>query len=85
MDRPAETIDEILDVAKKRKAKSAALSEDDLALALAAKHCHELSHVSLWGKWFRWNAPGWEVEKTPAAYDLTRKICRDPPIKGKIQ
>jgi hypothetical protein len=86
-DQPAETIDALLKIAKNPKARgSPAPSEDALALALAEKYCHVLNHVSLWGKWLRWNATGWEAEKTPAAYDLARKICRaDHRPKEKVQ
>jgi putative DNA primase/helicase len=68
-----------LEVAKKHKAKSSnTLSDDDLATLFADRHNGELCHVSFWDKWFGWDGGRWERERTLAAYDRARKICREP-------
>jgi phage/plasmid-associated DNA primase len=85
-DKPAATLDDILDVAKKRKAKSDGLSDDDLAVAFVNHYVIELCYVSFWDKWFGWDGTRWERERTLASYDRARKICRAPaPTKGKTQ
>jgi hypothetical protein len=38
--------------------------EDALALAFAGRHGDELRYVSFWGKWLKWTAGKWQVEKT---------------------
>jgi putative DNA primase/helicase len=60
---------------RKKRASSIVPSEDILALDFAGRHGDELRFVSLWGKWLKWTAERWQVEKTLAAFDLARKIC----------
>jgi hypothetical protein len=66
---------------KKPKAPRAP-SEDDLALDFASRHAGELRFVFFWGKWLKWTAGRWQVEKTLAAYDLARKICHGHSLGG---
>jgi len=66
---------------KKPKAPRAP-SEDDLALDFADRYADELRYVSFWGKWLKWTAGRWQVEKTLAAYDLARKICHGHSLGG---
>jgi putative DNA primase/helicase len=82
-DQPAETIDALLEIAKKPKARRApAPSEDALALDFAGRHKDELRFVAFWGKWLKWTSERWQVEKTLAAYDLARRICHGHSLGG---
>jgi hypothetical protein len=36
---------------------------DKQALAFAARHGDELRYVSFWGKWLKWTAGKWQVER----------------------
>jgi putative DNA primase/helicase len=81
-DRPTETMDELLKLAKKPKTRNMAPSEDDLALAFAVRHKDELRFVAFWGKWLKWTSGKWQVEKTLAAYDLARTICHGHSLGG---
>jgi hypothetical protein len=65
-----------------RKKRAAVPSEDALALSFAARHCDELRFVSFWGKWLKWTAGRWQVEKTLAAFDLARKICHGHSLRS---
>ena len=67
---------------KRRKKQPAVPSEDALALDFACRHGDELRFVSFWGKWLKWTAGRWQVEKTLAAYDLARKICHGHSLGG---
>ena len=67
---------------KKGKAAPIAPSEDALALDFAGRYCDELRFVSFWGKWLKWTAERWQVEKTLAAFDLARKICHRHSLGG---
>ncbi len=67
---------------KQRKKHPAVPSEDALALDFAGRHGNELRFVSFWGKWLKWTAGRWQVEKTLAAYDLARKICHGHSLGG---
>jgi putative DNA primase/helicase len=67
---------------KQRKKQPAVPSEDALALDFADRHNDELRFVSFWGKWLKWTAGRWQVEKTLAAYDLARKICHGHSLGG---
>lgn len=83
---PTAPLDDILDVAKRLKSKSAGLSDDDLAITFADRHSGELCNVSFWDKWLGWDGRRWERERTLAAFDRARKICRaPPPTKEKPQ
>jgi hypothetical protein len=66
----------------RRKKQVAVPSEDALALAFAARHGDELRYVSFWGKWLKWTAERWPVEKTLAAFDLARRICHGHSLGG---
>jgi putative DNA primase/helicase len=68
--------------ARKARAAPIAPSEDALALDFAGRHCDELRFVSFWGKWLKWTAERWQVEKTLAAFDLARKICHGHSLGG---
>jgi hypothetical protein len=75
---PADTLDDILEIAKKRKAKSNnILSDDALALAFVERHGPDLRYAAAWSKWLKWASMRWEQEKTSAAFDLARKIVRE--------
>jgi phage/plasmid-associated DNA primase len=67
---------------ERRKKQHALPSEDALALAFASSHGDELRYVSFWGKWLKWTAERWQVEKTLAAFDLARKICHGHSLGG---
>ena len=66
----------------RRKKQVAVSSEDTLALDFAGIHGDELRYVSFWGKWLKWTAERWQVEKTLAAFDLARKICHGHSLGG---
>ena len=66
----------------RRKKQVSVPSEDALALAFAARHGDELCYVSFWGKWLKWTAERWQVEKTLAAFDLARRICHGHSLGG---
>jgi len=70
---------------KPRKKRAAVPSEDTLALDFAGRHGDELRFVSFWGKWLMWTAEKWQVEKTLAAFDQARKICRDHFIAASLR
>jgi putative DNA primase/helicase len=52
-------------------------SEDQLALNFVSAHGDDLRYVAPWSKWFQWTGISWEHEKTLAAFDMARKICRE--------
>jgi putative DNA primase/helicase len=53
-------------------------TEDALALEFTRRHRDELRHVHEWGgRWLRWDARRWALERTLAVYDLARKLVRD--------
>jgi hypothetical protein len=80
---PADTLDDILEIAKKRKAMP---SDDALALAFVERHGPDLRYAAAWSKWLKWASMRWEQEKTLAAFDLARKIVRETPDhKGTTQ
>jgi putative DNA primase/helicase len=51
-------------------------SDDALALRFADEHAAGLQYVNAWGAWLRWESGRWREEKTRAAFDLARGICR---------
>lgn len=67
---------------RKKRAAPIAPSEDTLTLDFAGRHGDELRYVSFWGKWLKWTAERWQVEKTLAAFDLARKICHGHSLGG---
>jgi putative DNA primase/helicase len=70
---------------KPRKKRAAVPSEDTLALDFAGRHADELRFISYWGKWLKWTAEKWQVEKTLAPFDRARKICRDHLIAASLR
>ncbi|HXC56664.1 MAG TPA: phage/plasmid primase, P4 family [Rhizomicrobium sp.] len=58
-------------------AESPEFSDDSLALKFAKKHECNLRYVAEWGIWMRWNGCRWIEEKTLAAFDDARAICRE--------
>src|SRR2546429_9550087 len=66
----------------RRKKQVAVPSEDALALDFAARHADELRFVSFWGKWLKWTAERWQVERTRAPNARARRIANGPPLGG---
>lgn len=54
----------------------ACLSEDALALEFADRNKHQLRYVNDWKSWLSWDGKIWKQEKTLAAYDMVRSLCR---------
>ena len=50
--------------------------EDAVALDFAALHTDDYRYVAQTSNWLRWNATRWQAEKTLAAFDVSRSLCR---------
>jgi hypothetical protein len=51
--------------------------EDNVALTFAEQHTDDYRFVAKSSQWLRWAATRWESEDTLAAFDASRKLCRD--------
>jgi putative DNA primase/helicase len=60
---------------RKRKTGSAGL-EDDVALEFAVQHTNNYRYIADSGRWMRWTGTRWQPEKTLAAFDAARALCR---------
>jgi putative DNA primase/helicase len=60
---------------RRKKSESAGL-EDRVALEFAQGHANHLRYVAASSQWMRWSGSYWEDEKTLAAFDEARKLCR---------
>ena len=49
-------------------------SDEDLALRFASKYVYTMRHVSLMGRWFRWNGKVWVADEKKVAFSLVREI-----------
>jgi putative DNA primase/helicase len=58
------------------QAQASAGLEDQVALDFAALHTDDYRYVAQTSHWFRWNATRWQAEKTLAAFDVSRTLCR---------
>lgn len=64
-----------LNVRKPQSAAAAGL-EDETALRFAALHADDYRYVAQTGHWMRWQGTRWLMEKTLAAFDAARTLCR---------
>jgi len=53
------------------------VTEDGLALTLAAKYQDTLRYVNEWSTWLAWDGVIWKPEKTLKVFDLARAVCRE--------
>lgn len=53
------------------------LSEDALALQFTRRHRDQFIYCAEWGSWLRWDGRRWARERTLAALDLARDVCRE--------
>ena len=51
-------------------------SDEGIALRFAAAHEDDLRYVAAWGRWLGWDGARWADDRTLAAFDQVRKICR---------
>jgi len=51
-------------------------SDDALALEFSNVHYNNRRYVAEWSKWLLWDGTQWRFDKTKAAFDDARKICR---------
>ena len=58
------------------QAQASAGLEDAVALDFAALHTDDYRYVAQTSNWLRWDAMRWQAEKTLAAFDVSRTLCR---------
>src|SRR5262249_42510274 len=51
--------------------------EDMVALAFAEEQADYFRYVAASSQWMRWDGSRWQVEGTLAAFDVSRKLCRE--------
>jgi putative DNA primase/helicase len=51
--------------------------EDRVALAFAAELADQLRYIAKSNRWMRWNGTCWQEASTLAAFDESRKLCRN--------
>ncbi|HSZ00314.1 MAG TPA: phage/plasmid primase, P4 family [Terriglobales bacterium] len=61
------------------------ITEDGLALTLAAKYVDTLRYVNEWGTWLAWDGVIWKPEKTLKVFDLSRAVCREAANTSETQ
>src|SRR6201999_2527713 len=61
-------------------AESPEFSDDHLALEFAKRHEWDLRYVAESGRWLRWDGSRWAEEKTNAAFDAARHVCREAAV-----
>jgi len=61
---------------RKLKDGAAAGLEDETALQFAAQHGDDYGYVAQTGHWMRWQGTRWLAERTLAAFDAARTLCR---------
>jgi putative DNA primase/helicase len=52
-------------------------SDDALALRFASRYADELRYVANWSQWLHWDGTRWQFDRTLAAFDRARAICRE--------
>lgn len=67
----------LADERKRRKGKSAEITEDFLALRFAEKYADKLRFVAVWNQFLRWTGTVWQAETTLLPWDNARAIARD--------
>jgi putative DNA primase/helicase len=60
----------------KKRGQSVGL-EDRVALEFANLHANHFRYVAVSSQWMRWSDSRWETESTLAAFDESRKLCRN--------
>jgi putative DNA primase/helicase len=51
-------------------------SKADIALAFAEQHAGDYRYVAASSQWMRWRASCWRLDRTFAAFDAARTLCR---------
>ena len=51
--------------------------EDAIALRFAEEHSETFRYIAASNEWMRWQQSRWRSEDTLAAFDMSRKLCRD--------
>lgn len=54
-----------------------AFTDEAIALQFADRFERELRYVASWGRWLRWDGCRWQFDDTLAAFDLSRRMCRE--------
>jgi hypothetical protein len=64
--------------AQKAKAKKAASNlEDHVALQFADHYADHFRYIAEWNRWLLWNGVCWQHERSLAAFDKARVLCRE--------
>jgi hypothetical protein len=64
--------------AQKAKAKKAASDlEDRVALQFANCYAEHFRYIAEWNRWMLWNGVYWKHERSLAAFDKARVLCRE--------
>jgi P4 family phage/plasmid primase-like protien len=71
----ADTLGKWLGGSAVRQAKGAGL-EDSIALDFAERHADDYRYIAASSQWMRWAETRWQTEDTLAAFDDSRKLCR---------
>jgi hypothetical protein len=50
--------------------------EDSIALDFAEQHAEDYRYVAASSQWMHWTETRWQIEDTLAAFDASRKLCR---------
>lgn len=68
---------------KLAEARPPEFSDDALAQRFAHLYQDELRYVDPWSQWMIWDGTRWKIDKTIAAFDLARPVCRSAAADAK--
>ena len=78
-----EQLDQLIEAApdyvasEKPRTTSKADGEDAIALRFAEQHSETFRYIAASNEWMRWQQLRWRSEETLAAFDTSRKLCRE--------